>query len=143
MSSGGDEYPDYSEFSAVDVPSGGWRDVVESLQAVEASEADRIRDELERVEGQLRDREGMHEEVVDDLRFRIEKYESEVEHMEGMFRGSEEDRRRLRDQVRELRGELRAEHRRFWRDRQELEEQRRRLLRELAEVEDADLSELV
>jgi len=114
-------------------------DIEEFLEESQRQQQDRIETELERIECQLEERERIFEQHREDLESKLDWY---LERLEKAYKrtGSVEE---LKDTVTEFYELLREERVRHWRDKQELEQERRELLRELDELEDTDLDQLL
>lgn len=119
-------------------------DVADVLERSEDAERDRLAAELARIEEQLEGRDAVHEELVAELERKIDRYTDQLETLYAQMRGRKGGvRKRVKDRIEAFYQELREERRRHWEDRQELEETRRAVLRELSELDDASLSELL
>lgn len=119
-------------------------DIDELLEESKTSERERLARELEEVEKQLDSRDDIHEEIVDELEWKVDWYTDRLESLYKTGRGLKDDEReRLQNRIEAFYVYLREEHRGHWRDRQELEQERREIVRELAELEDDTLSELL
>jgi len=114
-------------------------DIEEFLQESQEQQERQLEAELERIEQQLEEREEIFEKHREDLESKLDWY---LDRLKQAYRtmGDVED---LKEKVEEFYDLLREERVRHWRDKQELEKERRELLRELRELEDTDLSELL
>lgn len=122
-----------------------WLTTVEQfLERSQHQHRERLAAELDRIDDQLADREAIHAEIVDELEWKIERYTDRLERLYRTGRGKRDGARdRVKDGIVTFQRELREEHRRHWEDRQELERERRAILRELAEIDDENLSEVL
>ena len=140
------KYLDYVEDadSVLDkLASWDYDDVSEILEASEEAHADRLKEELERIEEQLERRDAIHEETVEELEWKLDRYTSRLDKMYTHGRGKRDGKReRVKDQILDLEERLQEERRKHWRDKQQLEQERRELLHALDEVEDGGLSDL-
>jgi hypothetical protein len=119
-------------------------DIDDLLEESQASAEARLAEELERIEEQLEARDAVHEEIVDELEFKVEWYTDRLESLYKIGRGRKEGtRERLQNRIEAFYEELRQEQRQHWQDRQNLEQERRDLLRELAEVENTSVEDLL
>lgn len=135
---------DYREDGLIDRLSGWNIDVEEVLERTRSAKRYRLERELERIREQLEDREEVHADIVQELEFKVDVYQRRLEDLYTTGRGERDgERRRLQDRIESFYRALREEHREHWRDRQELEQERREVLRELAELEDGSLSDLL
>jgi len=114
-------------------------DIEEFLEESQRQQENRLEEELERIERQLEERERIFEQHREDLESKLDWY---LERLENAYKraGNVEE---LKDTVTEFYELLREERVRHWRDKQELEQERRELLRELNELEDTDLDQLL
>jgi len=114
-------------------------DIEEFLRESQEQQECHLEAELERIEQQLEEREEIFEKHQEDLESKLDWY---LDRLKQAYRtmGDVED---LKEKVDEFYDLLREERVRHWRDKQELEKERRELLRELRELEDTDLSELL
>jgi len=114
-------------------------DIEEFLRESQEQQERHLEAELERIEQQLEKREDIFEKHREDLESKLDWY---LDRLKQAYRtmGEVED---LKEKVEEFYDLLREERVRHWRDKQELEKERRELLRELRELEDTDLSELL
>lgn len=139
-----DEY-DYAEQDSLVDRLQSWDiDINEVLEGPHESAEERLAQELERIEQQLEARDAVKDEIVDELEFKVEWYTDRLESLYKTGRGRKNGKReRLQDRIEPFYGELREEQRKHWRDRQELEQERRDLFRELSEMKDESLSDLL
>ncbi len=139
-----DEY-DYSESDGLIDQLPSWDiDINEVLKESQKAAKDRLGEELERIEQQLEARGEVHNEIMDELEFKVEWYTDRLESLYKTGRGRKNGKReRLKNRIEAFYGELRKEQRQHWRDRQELELERRDILRELAELDDTSLGDLL
>ncbi|EMA39161.1 hypothetical protein [Halobiforma nitratireducens] len=137
-------YVDYDGWDGHD-PDTSWTEAVNRfLAASQDQQHARLTAELDRIVEQLDRRDAIHAEIVDDLEWQINRYTDRLEQLYRSRTGKQDDERaHLKDRIDTFRQRLRDEHRSHWRDRQDLEEERRAIRRELAEIEDTDLSEVL
>ena len=135
------EYPDYSD----DLLESGeaWNFDIESfLEESQELEQQRLKDELERIDQQLEQREEIYNEATRELESKLEWYVDRLQDLnQRRFSGNKEKEEQLKTKIEDLYSELRQERRSAWRDKQELEKERRELLRELDEIEVQELVE--
>lgn len=114
-------------------------DVEEFLRESNRQQEQHLESELERIEKQLDEREMIFNKHLEEIDSKLEWY---LERLEKAYKttGNVEE---LKQKVSEFYDLLRDERVRHWRDKQELEKERRELLRELSELEDIDISELL
>lgn len=133
------EYFDY-EGAAERILDGrrSWEINVEQLlEQSQAAKRERLAQELERLEGQLAEREAIHRTLVEELEGKVDWYVDQLRALYTGFSAVDEDRSdRLKQAIRSFYQELRQERRNHWQDRQQLEQERRDLLHELDELED-------
>lgn len=116
----------------------------ELLEQSRMSEEERLEQELDRIKQQLEGRDEVHDEIVDELEWKIEWYTDRLKSLYKTRRGRREGKRdQLKNRIEDFYAALRQERREHWRDRQKLEQERRDLLRELHEVAEKSLSELL
>jgi len=139
-----DDY-DYAERDGLVDRLQAWEiNINDVLEESQESAAERLAKELERIEQQLEARGTVHEEIVDELEFKVEWYTDRLESLYTTGRGRKDGKReRLQNRIEAFYQELRDEHRGHWRDRQKLEQERREIIRELTELGDMSLAELV
>jgi len=114
-------------------------DVDQFLRKSTSRQEQRLEQELERIEEQLSEREEIFEDHLSELESKLDWY---VERLETAYR-QRRDPEDLKQRIGKFYRLLREERVKHWRDRQELEEERRELLRELDEISDADLTDLL
>ncbi|EMA15186.1 hypothetical protein [Haloarcula marismortui] len=114
-------------------------DIEQFLRKSSSRQEQRIEQELARIEEQLSEREEIFETHRSELESKLDWY---IERIETAYR-QRRDPEDLKQRIEEFYQLLRQERVKHWRDRQELEQERRELLRELEELSDADLSELL
>jgi len=140
------KYLDYVEDadSVLDrLESWDYDDVTDILESSEETQADRLREELDRIKEQLERRDAIHDEAVDDLEWTLERYNDRLDKLYTHGRGKRDGKRdRLKDRILDLEERLREERRDHWRDKQTLEQERREILSELDEAEDDSLMDL-
>jgi hypothetical protein len=137
------KYVDYDAWDGHD-PDASWAAINRFLERTQHEHRERLGDELDRIADQLDERDEIHEEIVDELEWTIERYTDQLKHLYNTGTGKQDGEREwLKDRLTTVQEKLRTEHREHWRDRQELERERRNILRELAELDDEDLSELL
>ncbi|MDG5761351.1 hypothetical protein QA600_18635 [Natronococcus sp. A-GB1] len=136
-------YVDYDLWDGQDADL-SWTAVAQLLERSQSRETDRVDAELDRIDQQLARRDRIHTEIVDELEWEIERYTAQLERLYRSTIGTQHgERTAIKDRLVRLQQDRREEQRRHWRDRQELERERRDLLRDLAAIEDEDLSELL
>jgi len=114
-------------------------DVERFLRESASQQEQRLEQELARIDEQLSERAEIFEAHVSELESKLEWY---VERLETAYRQRREPED-LKQRIEEFYQLLRQERVKHWRDKQELEQERRELLRELDELSDADLTELL
>ena len=114
-------------------------DVERFLRESTSRQEQRLEQELARIEEQLSERKEIFESHRSELESKLDWY---IERLETAYR-QRRDPEDLKQRVEEFYRLLRQERVKHWRDRQELEQERRQLLRELDEISDADLTELL
>ncbi|WP_436935721.1 hypothetical protein [Halovenus marina] len=114
-------------------------DVEEFLKQSHDRQELRLEEELNRIEQQLEEREAIFEQHREDLESKLDWY---LERLEKAYKltGNVDE---LKQKVTEFYNLLREERVQHWRDKQELEKERRELLRELNELEETDLTQLL
>lgn len=116
-----------------------WEEINKLLERSTQGQRERLERELDRIYRQLEQRDELYEEAVERIELQIKRYAKKLRQMYGRpFGGNPEKRQSLREELADLYGELRVEHRHHWRDRQELEQERRAVLRRLEEVADSE-----
>lgn len=123
-----------------------WDDVdIEAvLERSQDAAAQRLEQELKRIDAQLDGRDAVHEEIVDELEWKIERYTDRLESLYKRGSGRRDGtRERLRNRIESFYRELREERREHWQDRQDLAQERRSVLRELEELDEDLLAELL
>jgi len=101
----------------------------------------RLERELERIESQLEQRDEVHKEIVDELESKLDWYKNRLESLYKQRTGKNGEREQLKQQIGSFYRQLREEKQQHWQDKQTLEQERRDLLRELDEVDDANILE--
>jgi trichohyalin len=114
-------------------------DVEEFLRDSQEQQEDRLEAELERIEQQLEERETIFEQHRGDLESKLNWY---LDRLEQAYKTTG-DVDELKEKVTEFYELLREERVRHWRDKQELEKERREMLRELDELEETDIPQLL
>lgn len=114
-------------------------DIERFLQDSTARQEERLEQELTRIEEQLSEREEIFEAHRSELESKLDWY---IERLETAYR-QHRDPEELKQRIEKFYRLLRQERVKHWRDTQELEQERRELLRELEELSDANLSELL
>jgi len=116
-------------------------DLDQFLEENQEQQRQRLETELERIQDQLNRRDEINEEVLDELGSKLDWYLQRLE---------EEYRTRGKSNVDELKSEvkrfyalIRDEKQQHWNDKQRLERERRQLLRDLKEVEEFDIQDLL
>ena len=141
------KYLDYVEDadSVLDrLESWDYDDVTDILESSGETQADRLREELDRIKEQLEQRDEIHKEAVEELEWTLERYNDRLDKLYTHGRGKHDGTRdRLKDRILDLEERLRQERRDHWRDKQKLEQERRDILRALDEADDSSLSELL
>jgi trichohyalin len=127
---------EYFEYESTDTDE---LDVEQFLTESHERQEKRLQEELARIEEQLSEREEIFETHQSELESKLEWY---IERLENAYR-QRRDPEDLKQRIEEFYRLLRQERVKHWRDRQELEQERRELLRELDEIADADLSDLL
>lgn len=127
---------EYFEYDATDTDE---LDVERFLTKSHEQQEQRLQEELARIEEQLSERSEIFETHRSELESKLEWY---VERLETAYR-QRRDPEDLKQRIKEFYRLLRQERVKHWRDRQELEQERRKLLRELDQISDADLSDLL
>jgi len=124
------EYRDYADADSVldRLEQWDYDDVTDILDASQDSHADRLEDELNRIKHQLEQRDGVHDEITNDLEWKLDRYKDRLKKMRTHGRGrADGERERVKDRINELSGLLREEQRKHWQDKQKLEQERREL----------------
>lgn len=138
------DYFDYVLDGAPTVDTTDWENVADLLEQTQAAHTERLEQELAQIKGQLADRDRIHRDVIENLEWRIERYSDRLEHLYTIGKGrTDGTRERVKDRIVSFYRDLRDERRAHWRDRQKLEQERRDVVRELDEVTDDSLSELL
>lgn len=114
-------------------------DVEEFLEESEENQKQWLEDAVERIELQLEEREAIFDKNSTELESKLDWYLERLKSAYRMNRDVEE----LKEKVDEFYELLREERVRHWRDSQELEKERRELLRELDELEDTDILDIL
>jgi len=116
-------------------------DLDQFLEENQEQQRQRLETELERIQDQLNRRDEINEEVLDELGSKLDWYLQRLE---------DEYRTRGKSNVDELKSEvkrfyalIRDEKQQHWNDKQRLERERRQLLRDLKEVEEFDIQDLL
>lgn len=119
-------------------------DINEVLERSQASKKQRLEQELARIREQLEARDTVHEEIVDELEWKIDQYTDRLGSLYARGKGRADGKReRLQDRIVAFYRQLREEQREHWQDKQQLEQERRQVRRELEELDDDALSELL
>ncbi len=137
---------DYVDYDVWDGQTAGtsWEAVNRFLERSQQRQEARLSAELDRIDAQLDRRDTIHNEIVDELEWKIDRYTDQLNRLYRTNSGKQDRTRdQLKDQLDTFQQQLREEHRAHWRDRQKLERERRDILRELAELEETELSELL
>lgn len=114
------------------------------LEESQEAERERLEQELRDIEEQLEGRDELHAEIVERLEWKVEWYSDRLGRLYRQHRGQRDGtRERLRDRIERFYTELREEHREHWRDRQDLFSERREIARELSELEEFSIEELL
>lgn len=124
----------------MDYLDGDW-DLDRFLEESQESQRQRLETELERIQDQLDNRDKISEEVLDELSSKLDWYLERLE-KEYRTRGSSHVDE-LKSEVKQFYALIRDEKQQHWSDKQRLERERRELLRELNELEDFDLQDLI
>lgn len=127
---------EYFEYDTTDTDE---LDVERFLTESHERQEQQLQEQLARIEEQLSERTEIFETHRSELESKLEWY---VERLETAYR-QRRDPEDLKQRIEEFYRLLRQERVKHWRDRQELEQERRELLRELDQLSDADLSELL
>jgi DNA repair exonuclease SbcCD ATPase subunit len=138
---------DYTEY-AEDIfdNHGAWEDmdIHELLTRTRDATKERLERELERIKGELDERETIHHSIVEDLKGKVDWYVNQLQALYTGFSVVDEDRSdRLKQEIRSFYQKLRDEQRDHWRDRQRLERERRDLIHQLEELDDDALKYLL
>lgn len=118
-------------------------EIEDFLESSIEEERDRLEDELEEITEQLDEREEIHEQLLEELEDKKDWYLDQLETLYLRNIGKQGDRVELKSRINEFYREIRSERRKHWRDRQKLEKERREILRELSELEDDSLDQLL
>lgn len=113
-----------------------WDDVDELLEESRRRQENRLKQHLQEVKEQIRERHEVYEKYMEVLENRIEVHQdrkSDAGNVRRPFK--EEVLAKLEDLYESLRGEMREK----WRDIQELEREKREIEKELDELKDAEL----
>lgn len=126
----------YFDYEAEDLDTGF--DVEKFLEESQKRHKTRLRQQLERIENQLEDRDRIFEERRSGLQSKLDQ---RLEELEAAYRlsGDVED---VKQEIKELYIALDQVKKENWSDRQELEKERRELIRELEELSDSELGRL-
>jgi len=112
------------------------------LSKSQEQEQQRIENELKEIESQLENRERIHETETRELEEALQQEEDRLKRLQRPFPPTEKvDAQQQR--IRELEQWLQDAHQNHWKDSQQLRREKRRLQRELAELNDTDLSALL
>jgi len=112
-------------------------DVEEFLKRSQENEGRWLKEELERIDNQLEERDRIHQEVLDELELKPDWYLDRLKTVYRRRQGKSGECEKLKSQIRDFYIEIGREKQRNWRDRQELERDRREVIRELNELEDS------
>lgn len=144
MGSPRDYDEDRRDDGLIDRLSGRNIDAKHLLEESRLAKKYRLEQELVRIREQLEGREVIHADIVEDQEFRVDLYTKRLEDLYTTGRGMRNgERRRLKDKIESFYQALREEHRQQWRDLQDLEQDRREVLRELEELRDTSLEDLL
>lgn len=124
----------------MDYFDGDW-DLDRFLEESQESQRQRLDTELERIQDQLDNRDKINEEVLDELSSKLDWYLERLEKEYRTHGSSHVDE--LKSEVKRFYALIRDEKQQHWSDKQRLERERRELLRELNELEDFDLQDLI
>lgn len=124
------DYFDYGLNNPVDI------DINKLLEESKDSEADRLEQELTRINQQLEEREQIREENVDELQSKLDWYIERIETLYQRSTAKTVEKKDLKQRIEDFYLEIRREKRQAWSDKQELEKERRSLVRERAELQD-------
>lgn len=118
-------------------------DIEKFLDQSQKHQRQLLESELEEVEDLLEAREALHRENLQELQSKKEWYKNRLKTLYRRGVGKQGNRDELKSRINEFYREIRGERRRHWLDRQKLEKERRELLRELNELEDDSLQEML
>jgi chromosome segregation ATPase len=118
-------------------------DIEEFLEESQRSERQRLEKELERISEQLENREEIHQEALNELESKLDWYKDRLEKLYKQGRGRKGKRGELKNQIQKFYQSIREEKYRCWKDRQRLEERKGEKIRELSEVEEGDIFDLI
>jgi DNA repair ATPase RecN len=126
----------YFDYEAEDLDTGF--DVEGFLERSQKRHKTRLRQQLERIENQLEERDRIFEERRSGIQSKLDQ---RLEELEAAYRlsGDVED---VKQEIKELYIALDQVKKENWSDRQELEKERRELIRELDELSDSNLDRL-
>jgi len=117
-------------------------DIEEFLEQSQRQEKQRLEEELDRIKDQLKSRDEIHEETLDELESKLDWYLDRLETLYKRGGGTPRDRDQLKSRITEFYRDIREERQQHWRDRQQLEKERRELQRSLEEINSNNLQQL-
>lgn len=133
------DYFDYENIpSSTELPDTWDLDLESLLEESQKNERRRIDAELSKIQGQLEERDQLHNQILDELESKLDSYLSKLDKLYLQRRGKNGRREELKNQIRKFYREIREENQMHWQDRQKLERERRKLLRELEELTDSE-----
>ena len=113
-----------------------WDEVDELLEESRRRQENRLKQHLEEIKEQIRERNQVYEKYMEVLESRIKVHQERKDSAGNVRRPFEEEvLAKLEDLYESLRGEMREK----WRDIQELEREKREIEKELDELKDAEL----
>lgn len=118
-------------------------DVERFLEESREREEERLEQALERIDRQLDRREELFSETIGELESKLDWYIERLEQEYQRFFSGPGNEDELKEKIDEFYREIRRERHRLWQDKQELEKERRELLRELDELGDSDLLDIL
>lgn len=137
------DYPNYDSFAETLGTNCGDLDIESFLNESQERSRELLEKELERIREELESRDRIHRENMDELESKLDWYLDRLKTAYDTFNGAGEDIDELKEKIEVLYKDIRHEKRNRWRDRQELERERRELLKEIEELEEDWISDLL
>jgi len=114
-------------------------DIEEFLERSQREERKGIEEELEQIEAQLDERDRIHEDILEELESKLDWYIDRLEDLYQRSGGDTREKEELKDRIEKFYKEIRDEKQQCWHDQQKLERERRKLFKELDELDQLEL----
>ena len=137
------DYPNYDSFAETLDTGFDELDIESFLEESQERSRELLKTELERIKRELEERDKIHDENMNELDSKLDWYLDRLKTAYNTVHGAGEDIDELKEKIETLYKDIRHEKRNRWRDRQELERERRGLLKDIEELEDDWISDLL